>query len=92
MEGVRAERNRGRWRERGRRGIEGDGGSEAKSTGGVGGAHPHPPPWFPPKPSSILNQAGPAWDPVRPGTRLLAQWLDAIGNTIGNSKICSQQS
>ena len=22
-----------------------------------------PPPWFPPKPSSILNQAGPAWDP-----------------------------
>ena len=37
------------------------------------------PPWFPPKPSSILNQAGPAWDPVRPGTRLLAQPGEPIG-------------
>jgi len=35
--------------------------------------HTHPPPWFPPRPNSILNQAGPAphgarWrgDPVHP--------------------------
>ena len=28
---------------------------------------PQPPPWFPLKPSSILNQAGPAQDPVRLG-------------------------
>ena len=31
---------------------------------------PPPPPWFPPKPSSILNQAGPAWDPAGLGPGL----------------------
>ena len=47
---------------------------------------PPPPPWFPPKPSSILNQAGPAQDPVRPRTRLLTQlgpWTAGKGDKGG---------
>ena len=51
---------------------------------------PHPPPWFPPKPSSIWNQAGPAQDPCAPRRTCRIpigsnRQCNSIGNSIGNS-------
>ena len=48
---------------------------------------PTPPPWLPPKPSSILNQAGPAQDPAGPAIQQANTKcnLNSTGNTIDNT-------
>ena len=48
----------------------------------LGPGLPHPPPWFPPKPSSILTQAGPAQDPCAHAQAYSRAYLDLIFGTL----------